>query len=166
MRTELDTQVAPFVSLVAALQGARWRRLAVLGDSIAEGVRDPHPGFSDLSWIDRIADQLNAAGEAAARRRIRIGYHNHDFELRPWEDGEIPLEFLFGGTVFYAGAGGGLQVQPISWAAEARYRLPVLGCEQARGIGNLQDPRVDHFEASDFIGRPEPILSGAYHPKP
>jgi sugar phosphate isomerase/epimerase len=44
--------------------------------------------------IDRIADQLNAAGEAAARRRIRIGYHNHDFELHPWEDGEIPLERL------------------------------------------------------------------------
>jgi Family of unknown function (DUF6084) len=45
--------------------------------------------------------------------------------LHALEDGEIPLEFLFGGTVFYAGPGGGLQVQPISWAAEAQYRLPV-----------------------------------------
>lgn len=44
--------------------------------------------------IDRLADQLNAAGETAARRGIRVGYHNHDFELRPWEDGEIPLERL------------------------------------------------------------------------
>jgi uncharacterized protein DUF6084 len=38
------------------------------------------------------------------------------------DGGEVPLEFLFGGTVFY---GERLQVQPISWAAEARYRLPV-----------------------------------------
>jgi hypothetical protein len=45
--------------------------------------------------------------------------------LHALEDGEIPLEFLFGGTVFYAGPGGALQVQPISWAAEAQYRLPV-----------------------------------------
>jgi hypothetical protein len=41
------------------------------------------------------------------------------------EDGEVPLEFLFSGTVFYAGEGGGLQVARISWEKEADYRLPV-----------------------------------------
>ncbi len=41
------------------------------------------------------------------------------------EDGEVPLEFLFGGTVFYAGHGGGLQVAPIAWDREADFRLPV-----------------------------------------
>jgi hypothetical protein len=40
-------------------------------------------------------------------------------------DGEVPLEFLFSGAVFYTGPHGGLQVQPISWSAEADYRLPV-----------------------------------------
>ena len=40
-------------------------------------------------------------------------------------DGEIPLNFLFSGTVFYAGQEGGLQVAPIPWNKEARYRLPV-----------------------------------------
>jgi hypothetical protein len=39
-------------------------------------------------------------------------------------DGEIPLEFLFGGSAFYPGADGRLQVSPISWDAEAGYRLP------------------------------------------
>ena len=34
-------------------------------------------------------------------------------------DGEIPLELLFSGTVFYAGAGGALQINRISWNAEA-----------------------------------------------
>ena len=41
------------------------------------------------------------------------------------EDGEVPLEFLFSGTVFYTGEGGGLQVARISWEKEAEFRLPV-----------------------------------------
>jgi hypothetical protein len=40
------------------------------------------------------------------------------------EQGEIPLEFLFSGSVFYQD-GGVLQVAPISWTKEARFRLPV-----------------------------------------
>jgi hypothetical protein len=41
------------------------------------------------------------------------------------EDGEVPLEFLFSGAVFYAGEGGGLQVARISCEKEAEFRLPV-----------------------------------------
>src|ERR1700733_15252667 len=41
------------------------------------------------------------------------------------EGGEVPLEFLFSGTVFYANAGGELQVVPIPWDKEARFKLPV-----------------------------------------
>ena len=41
------------------------------------------------------------------------------------EDGEVPLEFLFSGSVFYAGPGGLLQVARISWEQEAGFRLPV-----------------------------------------
>jgi len=39
--------------------------------------------------------------------------------------GEIPLNLLFSGTVFYAGADDVLQVAPISWEKEARFSLPV-----------------------------------------
>jgi hypothetical protein len=41
------------------------------------------------------------------------------------QDGEVPLEFLFSGTVFYAGEGGRLQTARISWEKEAEFRLPV-----------------------------------------
>jgi len=41
------------------------------------------------------------------------------------EDGEVPLEFLFSGTVFYAGEDGRLQIARISWEKEAEYRMPV-----------------------------------------
>ncbi|MBA2410351.1 MAG: hypothetical protein H0V62_11520 [Gammaproteobacteria bacterium] len=40
-------------------------------------------------------------------------------------DGEVPLEFMFSGTVFYEGAEGQLQLDQISWSKEAAYRLPV-----------------------------------------
>lgn len=39
--------------------------------------------------------------------------------------GELPLCFQFSGTVFYQGADGALQVAPISWDKEAKFRLPV-----------------------------------------
>ena len=41
------------------------------------------------------------------------------------EDGEVPLELLFSGTVFYAGEDGRLQIARISWEREAEYRMPV-----------------------------------------
>ncbi|HSU85482.1 MAG TPA: DUF6084 family protein [Chthoniobacterales bacterium] len=41
------------------------------------------------------------------------------------EEGEVPLSFLFSGTIFYAGPDGRLQVQQISWNKEAAYRMPV-----------------------------------------
>jgi hypothetical protein len=45
--------------------------------------------------------------------------------MRALEGGEVPLEFLFAGTLFYGGADGQLQVRPISWDKDADFRLPV-----------------------------------------
>ena len=55
----------------------------------------------------------------------------YDFEvagskyLAALEGGEVPLEMLFGGTIFYSAAGGALQTAMIAWDREAGYRLPV-----------------------------------------
>jgi len=40
-------------------------------------------------------------------------------------DGEIPLHVMFSGTVFYANSDDVLQVVPISWEQETRFKLPV-----------------------------------------
>ena len=56
---------------------------------------------------------------------------SYDFEVvstkyfNALEDGEIPLNFLFSGTIFYEGETGNLQIEQISWSKEANYRLPV-----------------------------------------
>jgi hypothetical protein len=41
------------------------------------------------------------------------------------EEGEVPLLFLFSGTIFYSGTNGHLQIQRISWEKEAEYRMPI-----------------------------------------
>jgi lysophospholipase L1-like esterase len=56
-----ELQVLPTPRLGAQLHGAPWRRVVVLGDSIAEGVREPYQGYLDLSWIDRIARSLRVS---------------------------------------------------------------------------------------------------------
>jgi hypothetical protein len=41
------------------------------------------------------------------------------------DEGDLPLCFLFSGTIFYESAAGALQVAPIPWEKEASFRLPV-----------------------------------------
>jgi hypothetical protein len=40
------------------------------------------------------------------------------------QDGEVPLTFLFSGTIFYRGESGGLQATRIPWSKECQFRLP------------------------------------------
>jgi len=40
-------------------------------------------------------------------------------------DGDIPLNLMFSGTIFYTAGEQPLQVAPISWDKEARFKLPV-----------------------------------------
>jgi hypothetical protein len=49
-------------------------------------------------------------------------------------DGDIPVCLQFSGTVFYATSEGGLQVAPISWDKEARFKLPVKLWREAMDI--------------------------------
>lgn len=57
------------------------------------------------------------------------------------DDGEIPLLFLFSGTVF-AKAEGGFRIEQISWEKEAPFRLPVRTWKEAM---------ESHFPESGWI---------------
>jgi len=62
---------------------------------------------------------------------------SYDFEVvstkyfNALEDGEIPLNLLFSGTIFYTGEAGTLQIEQVSWSKEANYRLPVALWQEA-----------------------------------
>ena len=52
----------------------------------------------------------------------------HLASTRYWqglEGGEVPLLFLFSGSIFHGAPGAGLQVTPISWNSECVYRMPL-----------------------------------------
>jgi hypothetical protein len=40
-------------------------------------------------------------------------------------DGDVPLNLMYSGTVFYDAGGNALQVEQIPWDREAKYRLPI-----------------------------------------
>jgi hypothetical protein len=56
---------------------------------------------------------------------------SYDFELVSTKyfdavgEGDVPLLFLFSGSIFYEGEQGALRVEQISWSKEAAFRLPI-----------------------------------------
>lgn len=53
------------------LRGAPWKRFAVLGDSLAEGLGDPLPGYRTAAWADRVAAAL--AGTVPELAYLNLG---------------------------------------------------------------------------------------------
>jgi sugar phosphate isomerase/epimerase len=49
---------------------------------------------SDASFYQRLAEQMNKAGDTARRAGITLGYHNHGFEFEKLSDGRTPLDVL------------------------------------------------------------------------
>ena len=72
------------------------------------------------------------------------------------EEGEIPLTFLFSGTIFYTGEAGNLQIGQVSWSKEATYRLPVALWKQAMDI---------HFPNSAWIRLQKDVFDQLYQYK-
>ena len=81
-----------------------------------------------LLWTHTVIQVPQFSGSTGADMPITCTY---DLEVaatkyfHALEDGEVPLEFLFSGTVFYTGEGGRLQTARISWEKEAEFRMPV-----------------------------------------
>jgi hypothetical protein len=71
------------------------------------------PPFTDATEVDLLVPCTYDLDVAAAKY------------LGALRDGDVPLEFLFSGSVFYAGPDGRLQTARLSWELEAEYRLPV-----------------------------------------
>lgn len=60
LREAADPRVLAADAAAALLRGAPWRRLAIVGDSLAAGVGDPTPGYAPQSWPERLLAALRA----------------------------------------------------------------------------------------------------------
>lgn len=80
-----------------------------------------------MLWANTVELVAGFSGSTVVDLAVPCSY---DFEVvtskyfHGLEDGEVPLEFLFSGSVFYAGEAG-LQVEQIPWDKEARFRFPI-----------------------------------------
>lgn len=104
---------------------------AVEQERLLEVFGEPHRWGSTLRsllWTHTTIQVPPFSGSTVVDMPVTCTY---DFEVvaakyfNALESGEVPLEFLFSGTVFYAGEGGGLQIARISWEKEAQFRMPV-----------------------------------------
>jgi hypothetical protein len=73
--------------------------------------------------------------------------------LHALRDGEIPLLFLFSGTVFTRGTTG-FSVAAVPWDCEARYRLPV---------GVWRELMEAHFPGTEWIRMPRDTVDALAH---
>lgn len=112
---------------IAATQRAydaetRERLAEVFGSGDAWG-RNLH----SLPWANVTVNVPPFGEETLVELQVPCTY---DFEvavskyLHGVREGEVPVELLFSGSVFYEGADGGLQVSLVSWEKEAHYRMP------------------------------------------
>jgi hypothetical protein len=69
------------------------------------------------------------------------------------EEGEVPLLFLFSGTVFYAAPDGRLQIQKISWEKECAWRMP---------IARWQELMEHHYPDSAWIAMRRDVFNELY----
>ena len=81
-----------------------------------------------LVWTHAVAVVPPFTGSASVDLPVPCSYDFNVAAVKYFdalEEGEIPLCFLFSGTVFYQADDGALQVGQIAWEKEATYRLPV-----------------------------------------
>jgi hypothetical protein len=81
-----------------------------------------------MLWTHTTAILQAFTGETVTDLQVPCSY---DFNLAATKyfyglaRGEVPLSFLFSGSIFYQDRSGALQVCPVSWTKEAQFRLPV-----------------------------------------
>lgn len=86
------------------------------------------PSTQALSWtrvgavVPRFTGTSSFALEVACTYDLEVAATKYFHALA---DGVVPLSFHFSGTIFYAGAGGRLQMTPIPWSSSAQFGMPI-----------------------------------------
>lgn len=88
----------------------------------------------------RITDRLNAIGAQAKSQGLRLGYHNHNFELADMGGGQRPLDYMLKNTdpslvdfemdLYWVVFGGG---QPIDFFNRYPGRFPMVHVKDSAG---------------------------------
>lgn len=111
----------------------------------------PPDAFADLDAVQRSADRVTAAYEAAARRGMTLGYHNHWWEFESVIDGRSAWQHLFDRVpadvfaeldVYWATVGG---ADPVQLVTDHPQRIRLLHVKD----GPANDPRAPMVAVGD-----------------
>jgi sugar phosphate isomerase/epimerase len=125
----------------------------------------PPERFADADAIGAVAGELNDAAARAAEHGLRLGYHNHDFELSTLVGGRPALEVLAGQldpevileVDTYWAAVGGQQVPELLGRLGSRVRYlhvkdgPVTKADPNTAVGSGKMPVAEILTASDWV---------------
>ncbi|QKW37486.1 SGNH/GDSL hydrolase family protein [Actinomadura sp. NAK00032] len=103
-----DPAVLPAAEAAAMLAEAPWRRMVTIGDSVAEGVREPVPGYRDLSWTDRVEEALGAV--APGFTALNLG--RRDLVAAEVRAAQLEPALAFGPDLAFVVAGGNDMLRP------------------------------------------------------
>lgn len=93
-----------------------------------------------------LGEELGGMAERMARHGLAFGYHNHDWELVPYDDGTTPLQHLFAGAqgsaltfeadLAWIVRGGG---DPLAWMEAQKDRLTAVHVKDLAPEGQNAD---------------------------
>jgi lysophospholipase L1-like esterase len=159
------------------LRDAPWRRMVVVGDSVAAGIREPLDGYRDVGFTDRV-------GEALARARPGFAYLNlgvRDLRLAEIAETQLTEALAFDPDVAVVIAGGndalGRSFEPdrvrsglrdlVVPLAEAGAFVVTVGLFDLARSGllpaHLADVMADRFDQLDAITREVVSDAGGIH---
>ena len=111
-----------------------WRRFAVMGDSVAAGIRDPLEGYRDGSFADRLTEALSATRPLFAAVNVATPYLN----IREIRQQQLDQVLAFEPDVVMVTAGGNDAFRP--------YESDWLRGELARTPSTARCGRCDHTD--------------------
>lgn len=135
------------------LRGHPWRRFAVLGDSVAEGMCEPVEGYSELQWADRIAAELRAVAPDLAYLNLgRRGLRAH--EVR---ENQLAPALAFGPDLALVVCGG-------NDAFRSAYDADAVDAELSTMISTLREAGADVITVGMFDVSHSPAVPATLRP--
>lgn len=137
---------APSAHAHGRLGDELYDELAEVGCNTVVVASLPRDRFEDADGVKRAADVLNNAVDAAQRRGMRLGYHNHHFEFLNAVDGgtaydafvaQLRPEVVVEVDVYWAQTGG---VDPVSLVRDLGARCTLLHVKD--GPCTVSDPML------------------------
>jgi lysophospholipase L1-like esterase len=132
------------------LAGHPWRRFGVLGDSIAEGLGGPTPGYPDVPWADRIAAELR--GQCPQTAYLNLGRRNTP--IAQVRAGQLGRMLAFRPDLALAACGGYDVLRPGFDPAAVRGHLRAV-------VGALREAGAEVMTVGMFDGSFSPLVPHA-----